>query len=53
MPSGEVPTVTSVEFPYVYGAVSPLEGGMEWMLCKEMNTERMSEFLAQISARYL
>ena len=40
------------EFTYVYGAVSPVEGEMEWMLCREMNTERMSEFLAQVSARY-
>jgi transposase len=40
------------EFTYVYGAVSPVEGEMEWMRCKEMNTARMSEFLAQVSARY-
>ena len=37
------------EFTYVYGAVSPLEGEMDWMLCKEMNTERMGEFLTQVS----
>ena len=29
------------EFVYVYGAVSPLEGEMDWMICREMNTERM------------
>jgi len=40
------------QFTYVYGAISPLEGEMEWMLWQEMNTERMSEFLAQISTRY-
>lgn len=40
------------EFTYVYGAVSPVEGEMEWMLCREMNTERMTQFLAQVSARY-
>ena len=37
------------EFTYVYGGVSPLEGEMDWMLCTEMNTERMGEFLTQVS----
>jgi len=37
------------QFVYVYGAVSPLEGQLDWMICKEMNTERMSEFLRQVS----
>lgn len=37
------------EFVYVYGAVSPLEGELDWCLCREMNTIRMSEFLAQVS----
>lgn len=37
------------QFVYVYGAVSPLEGTLDWMICREMNTERMSEFLARVS----
>ena len=37
------------QFVYVYGAVSPLQGSLDWMICKEMNTERMSQFLAQVS----
>jgi DDE superfamily endonuclease len=36
------------EFVYVYGAVSPVEGELDWMICPKMNTERMSEYLAQI-----
>ena len=40
------------EFVYVYGAVSPIEGGLDWMTCREMNTERMTEFLAQVSAAH-
>lgn len=36
------------EFVYVYGAVSPLEGALDWMICPKMNTERMSEYLAQV-----
>ena len=40
------------EFLYVYGAVSPLQGELDWMLTREMNTQRMSEFLAQVSAAH-
>ena len=40
------------EFVYVYGAVSPLEGEMDWMVCKEMNTERMGCFLEQVSTAH-
>jgi hypothetical protein len=40
------------EFRYVYGAVSPLEGDLDWMICAEMNTQRMGEFLAQVSAAH-
>jgi len=36
------------EFVYVYGAVSPLEGDLDWRLCREMNTVRMGEFLTQV-----
>ncbi len=37
------------EFVYVYGAVSPRHGELDWRLAREMNTARMSEFLAQVS----
>ena len=49
------------EFTYVYGAVSPLEGEHDWMpfgglragrLCSKMDTGRMGEFLAQVSAAH-
>ncbi len=40
------------EFVYVYGAVSPLEGELDHMICSEMNTQRMSEFLAQVQAAH-
>ena len=40
------------EFVYVYGAVSPREGKLDWRICPQMNTQRMSEFLAQVSRRY-
>jgi len=37
------------EFVYVYGGVSPQEGELDWMICRKMNTERMGEYLAQVS----
>ena len=37
------------QFTYVYGAVSPLDGGLDWMLAEKMNTETFSAFLAQVS----
>ena len=40
------------QFTYVYGAVSPREGELDWKICTEMNTARMSEFLAQVSASH-
>ena len=40
------------EFIYVYGAVSPIEGEFDWMTCRQMNTERMTEFLAQASSAH-
>jgi len=36
----------------VYGAVSPLEGHLDWMICRQMNTEHMTQFLAQVSAAH-
>lgn len=40
------------EFVYVYGGVSPLEGELDWMICPKMNTERMSQYLAQVTAAH-
>ena len=40
------------EFLCVYGAVSPWQGELDGMLTREMNTQRMSEFLAQVSAAH-
>ena len=40
------------EFLYVYAAVSPVQGEMDWMIARQMNTQRMSEFLAQVSAAH-
>ena len=40
------------EFLYVYGAVSPLQGQMDWMITRQMNTSNMSAFLAQVSAKH-
>ena len=37
------------QFVYVYGAVSPIQGQLDWMICPDMNTARMNEFLAQVS----
>ena len=37
------------QFVYVYGALSPLQGDLDWMICGEMNTVRMGEFLGQVS----
>jgi transposase len=37
------------EFTYVYGAVSPLTGQLDWSLSEKMNTTQMNGFLAQVS----
>ena len=37
------------EFTYVYGAVGPLKGTLDWMICEKMNTDNMGAFLAQVS----
>jgi len=37
------------EFVYAYGAVSPIEGELDWRLSREMNTVRMGEFLVGVS----
>jgi len=37
------------QFTYVYGAVSPLQGQLDWCLSSQMNTEGMGAFLLQVS----
>ena len=54
-PRPERPTVSNGyerEFVYVYGAVSPIQGNLDWMIAPKMNTAYMSQFLAQISAAH-
>jgi hypothetical protein len=40
------------QFTYVYGAIGPREGTLDWMRCEKMNTESMNAFLAQVSAAH-
>jgi hypothetical protein len=40
------------EFVYVYAAVSPMQGQLDWMVSRQMNTTRMCEFLGQVSAAH-
>jgi hypothetical protein len=40
------------EYVYCYGAVSPLEGEMDWMISRKMNTFKMGGFLSQVSAAH-
>lgn len=54
-PSPERPVVCNGyerEFVYVYGAVSPVQGQLDWMITRQMNTANMSAFLAQVSAAH-
>lgn len=40
------------QFVYVYGAVSPQHGELDWMIAPKMNTDTMSQFLAQVSTAH-
>lgn len=54
-PRPQRPTVSNGyerEFVYVYGAVSPIQGHLDWMIAPAMNTAGMSQFLAQVSAAH-
>jgi len=44
-----VPNGYERQFVHVYGAVSPRQGELDWKICSEMNTQRMNEFLLQVS----
>ena len=37
------------QFVYVYGAVSPVQGELDWKISTTMKTEQMNEFLLQVS----
>ena len=46
------PTIVAAierQFKYVYGAISTVEGEIDWMLADSMKTDCMSSFLAQVS----
>ena len=54
-PTPERPVVNNGyerQFVYVYAAVSPIDGELDWMICPKMNTEWMSEYLAQVAAAH-
>jgi hypothetical protein len=40
------------QFQYVYGAVSPLEGELDGMICPVMNTGQMGKFLDRVSTAH-
>ena len=37
------------QFTYVYGAVSPVQGELDWMISPKRNTAQMNQFLVQVS----
>lgn len=54
-PPGIRPIVVAAverQYKYAYGAVSPLDGGVDWLMADMMNTAGMNSFLAQISEKY-
>jgi transposase len=51
-PAPNRPTVNLAlirEFRYEYAAVSPWDGGLDYMTSEKMNTDNMSRFLVQVS----
>lgn len=47
-----VPAAIEREFRYIYGAVSPFDGDVDWLVTEEMNTVNMNRFLQQVSEKY-
>ena len=47
-----VPAAVERQFRYIYGAVSPFDGDVDWLVTEEMNTVNMNLFLRQISEKY-
>ena len=51
-PASSRPIVDNIaerQFIYVYGAVSPIAGELDWKIGPQRNTEQMNRFLAQVS----
>ena len=40
------------QYQYVYGAISPFDGDVDWLATDMMNTENMTLFLQKISWKY-
>ena len=40
------------EYAYAYAAVSPMDGGIDWMLAAKMDTLTMGSFLSSVSKRH-
>jgi len=54
-PDGVRPLVVAAverQYRYTYGAVSPLEGDVDWFVTDMMNTDNMNMFLTQIGTKY-
>ncbi|MDQ0290415.1 IS630 family transposase [Oligosphaera ethanolica] len=55
VPSGVRPLVVAAierQFKYIYSAISPFDGDIDWSVTDMMNTENMILFLQQISRKY-
>lgn len=54
-PPGVRPVVVAAverQYKYAYGAVSPLDGDVDWLMTDMMNTAGMNSFLTQIGKKY-
>jgi len=54
-PAGLRPLVAAAverQFKYMYSAISPFEGDIDWRATDMMNTENMNLFMRQISRKY-
>jgi len=54
-PHGMRPVVVAAverQYQYTYGAISPLDGDIDWVITDMMNTDNMNIFPAQIGTKY-
>ena len=54
-PSPERPVVSNGyerEFVYVYGVVSPIEGELDWMTCRKMNSRACKTRTTRMNASF-
>lgn len=54
-PHGVRPTVVAAverQYKYTYGAISPLDGDIDWLVTDMMNTDHMNVLLEQIGTKY-